>query len=394
MCCGGRLAALLAASLLSVASAMPASGHLRTPRRYRSLGTDDASSCPVCGDAEVVGHFPAEIGEASGLAASIQHKDVLYIVSDGAPEWMFWAVSGTGELLSRFTLTGIDYPEGMGAGEPAANGKQYGDMEAISVGPCAGGLAGDCIFIADTGCNCARPASNCTWLRKEGTSSLMQFQEPASLPRDGSTVQLEGQRLWFKFPNSENFDVETLMVSPQGELFIVNKLDAGSHSLFRIPAASSDHESPAVAERVVDLKKSPQGGKFDSSGVPEDAVTDGSLQVVDGQVVGVSLTTSRQMQHYKVSSNIQAALETEPCLAPYPSSVNHVEGLSWDRENGGSYLFLKDPQHGESPKKDVTHHSLYKVQCKASPLMLESSAVVRVPAFWLMTLVIMIVFTC
>ncbi|VDI38459.1 Hypothetical predicted protein, partial [Mytilus galloprovincialis] len=145
----------------------------------------------------VTSHY---IHEASGLCASRQHPNMLYTHNDSGDTHRIYAIDGSNG--QRKALIWID-------------GAHSTDWEDIACGPCAGG-SGNCVYIADTGGNAGGDAN-----------TIYRIREPDYLNGDmhvsiDSTLQFS----W------DQHDCETVMVDPNGEVYVVSKVSAGHHAKF------------------------------------------------------------------------------------------------------------------------------------------------------------------
>ena len=184
--------------------------------------------------------------EASGLAISRRSPGRLWAHNDSG-EPVIFAVSASG-AVSRVRLTGV----------------AVDDWEAIAVGDCPGG---SCVYIGDIGDNNGR--------RKQIT--VYRLAEPAG--GDGS-VQVK-DIFHATYPDGAH-DAETLLVSPDGTLYIVTKGETGGVSLYRFPKELRPGATHKL-ERV--------GKPRDSNKVAEDRrITDGTLSA-DGKWVALRSKT-------------------------------------------------------------------------------------------------------
>jgi hypothetical protein len=174
------------------------------------------------------------IPEASGLAISRRVPGRLWTHND----------SGQPEL---FTL---DHGGRVTARVPVA-GAEVEDWEAVATGPCP---AGDCLFIADIGDNDAvRPFV-----------TVYRLEEPADSPPSSLAADV----VRATYPDGPR-DAETLLVTPDGRLFIVTKSRNASGAIYRFPAGFQAGASVRL-ERV----GKPRG---DGEGPVDEPVTDGAV---------------------------------------------------------------------------------------------------------------------
>lgn len=145
--------------------------------------------------------LPAEINESSGVAWSIRHPGVIWTINDGRDQNLY-AVDSTGALLARVSM---DLPE-------------VWDVEDLSIAPCG---AESCLFVADIGDN----------YRFRDTISVYRVREP-DLDAERATVESFHMRL----PDGP-VDIEAMLLSQAGELWLLSKGNREPVSLFRYPGA-------------------------------------------------------------------------------------------------------------------------------------------------------------
>jgi phytase-like protein len=178
-----------------------------------------------------------ELGEASGIAASRRTPGTFWALNDsGQP--VIYALDAMGKVTARVRLTGATVD----------------DWEAITVGPCA---SGTCLYVGDIGDN--------NGSRKAIT--IYRLPEPA--PGDSSA---QPDVIHATYPDGPQ-DAESLLVTPDGSLYIVTKGEKGSVALYRFPrelradstlrlqrvARPRDPGQSPNSERITDAAASPQG---------------------------------------------------------------------------------------------------------------------------------------
>ena len=178
-----------------------------------------------------------ELPEGSGLAAS------------RASGGRFWTHNDSGEPV----LFSLDR-EGRVTGRLQVSGAEVQDWEAIAVGPCP---AGTCIYIADIGDNEA----------KRSRITVYRIAEPGAAA--GSAV---AEVYHARYPDGAH-DAESLLIAPDGRLYIVTKGDTGPVALYRFPSqlhsgatmqlervgAPRPADPAARDERITDGSVSPDG---------------------------------------------------------------------------------------------------------------------------------------
>ncbi|XP_059166020.1 uncharacterized protein LOC131948431 [Physella acuta] len=194
-----------------------------------------------------------KIDEISGLAISRVHANIAYMHNDKVDVNRFFAVDLiTGNIVATFTInnaTNVDW-------EDMAYGPCFDDCKS---GTCSTGTnpARNCLYIGDTGSNGFRPTANV----------IYAVQEPASL-QDGS-VDLVGT---LRFNWTEP-DVETLLLSPDAQLFVVSKTFGGRGKIAQLPATAWNSGSVANLDvsqtatlQINTTNRDPLGGDISRDG--------------------------------------------------------------------------------------------------------------------------------
>jgi hypothetical protein len=194
--------------------------------------------CPTPGTVENRGAGPTGLVEASGLVASRQHPGVLYAHNDSGDTARVFAFDDTGTAIATLTIAGATHT----------------DWEDIAIGPCP---AGSCIYVGDIGDNGTnRP-----------TKTVYRFPEP-DLVGGPATVTINNVEAFpFSYPVGLDFfhNAETLLVHPDGGVYVVTKEDAGD------PSVVFEFPQPLVAGQTATLTKLatlpfPSGNQPDISG--------------------------------------------------------------------------------------------------------------------------------
>jgi hypothetical protein len=219
-----RICALLMGGLLLA----PASG---------APSQQPAASAPDCRPDGPLVRVP-ELPEASGLAVSRLTASRLWAHNDsGEPQLV--ALNAQGKVTGRMRVSGA----------------KVEDWEAIAVGPCP---AGSCIYVGDIGDNEA----------KRDRVTIYRISESKGTSDAPDTAEA----FHATYPDGAH-DAETLLVSPEGRLFIVTKGDTGPVALYAFPrelraGATSRLErigqpresgKPSQANRITDGSVSPDG---------------------------------------------------------------------------------------------------------------------------------------
>jgi hypothetical protein len=162
--------------------------------------------------------LPAALGEASGAAASRQHRGIVWTHNDSAEPVLF-AVDASNRVAGRVRLTGADVV----------------DWESVTVAACP---QGSCLFVGDIGDNKA----------ERDHVTVYRVREPALDAQSSEPVT----RLVARYPDGPR-DAEALIVLPPGRIFVVTKGDKSPVDVYRFPEQSQSR-TPAVLERVRTLR--------------------------------------------------------------------------------------------------------------------------------------------
>ena len=100
------------------------------------------------------------------------------------------------------------------------SGATVEDWEAVSAGPCP---TGSCLYVADIGDNNAR----------RDHITVYRLTEPGDTPSGGITAGVDAFHA--RYPDGAH-DAETLLVTPDGGLYIVTKGSTGTVAIYGFPA--------------------------------------------------------------------------------------------------------------------------------------------------------------
>jgi hypothetical protein len=202
-----------------------------------SLGWSDVSTtrqvaAPQCRPSGSLVRIPG-LSEGSGIAVSRRTPGRL------------WAHNDSGDPV----LVALD-TRGSVTGRVQVSGVKVDDWEAVAIGPCPGG---SCIYIADVGDNGAG--------RKRIT--IHRVSEPST--EDSVAVK---DTFHATYPDGAH-DAETLLVAPDGGLFIVTKGETDPVALYRFPR----ERRPGATHQLERVGKPRASGRVSET----DRITDGSV---------------------------------------------------------------------------------------------------------------------
>lgn len=214
----------------------------------------------------------ADVREASGIAASREHDDVLWVHNDSEGGAVVFSISTTGEMLGRVTL----------------NGAHNRDWEDIAVGHCpVGGPDGDCLYLADIGDNRATREAIGIWVTAEPH------------PRDQESADAVFVRL--RYPDGPR-DAEAMAVLPDGSLIIVSKGREHPVSVYR----SGPLEWPTAPEQEAQLTLV-QRLTAQPASLPDQITGSGADR--DGRI---AVRSYASLQFYRLESDSLIPLLPEP----------------------------------------------------------------------------------
>jgi hypothetical protein len=197
----------------------------------------------------------SDLPEASGVAISRRSPGSVWAHNDSGRATLV-GIDARGAVQTRVQLTGI----------------KIDDWEAIAVGTCPGG---SCVYIADIGDNDAR--------RKQIT--LYRIPEPAA---SESSVAVK-EVFHATYPDGAH-DAETLLVTPDGGLYLVTKGDTSAVALYKFPRDLR----PGASHRLERVGQPRGSGKPSAS----DRITDGTVSPDGAWVV---LRTNDALTFYRAS---------------------------------------------------------------------------------------------
>ena len=231
------------------------------------------TSCGACAsytDPEAVGRVETDaITELSGLAASRTRDGVFYTHNDSGDGARFFAIDRTGALLATYTLEGVD-----------AN-----DIEDVGVGPCH---EGSCLYLADIGDND----------KKRANIAIYRTPEPSG---PGGPVRAVTTKL--TYPDGPH-NAEALLVSPEGDLVIVEKSPTGTGGVYLLDKDRAKSATEAVLTRIATLTLPAEAGGL---------VTGGAFHPCEKRV---TLRTYTAMFEYRFTGGLETMFASPPTLIP------------------------------------------------------------------------------
>lgn len=210
---GRRMRALASAALLACAAGCTADADADPAARADAADTLRWE----CGITEGEVTLTGDVYEASGAALDPRQPGVFWTHGDSGQEPTLFAMSGNGRLLGRVRVDG------------ASNR----DWEDMAIGPCPGGT---CVYVGDIGDNAARGVD------------LVLYRAPLPGPGDGKTQP--AQAFQARFPGGGR-DAESLFVTAEGEIYVINKGRESAVELWRWPTPLQ--AGPVQLERVREI---------------------------------------------------------------------------------------------------------------------------------------------
>ncbi|XP_045191172.1 uncharacterized protein LOC123547991 [Mercenaria mercenaria] len=244
----------------------------------------------------------SDLDEASGLCASRQHPGIFYTHNDKGGRNRIYAVNGTTAQVDAVLV--ID----------GANSK---DWEDVACGKCFGHLNDNCLYIGNIGDAGGHGSA----------TTIYRVQEPAVLNSlMHVTVDATLHYSWGEV------DAETLMLTPDAEMYIVSKVDGGKGLIAHIPSSGWGSSQPVQLHSnqrldVTSTHNDPVGGDISP----------------DGQEVLIKVRD--HVLHYNMngSKDYLAVLSGSPVQLPY---IHEKRGESVAFSiDGQSYYTLGEGQH-------------------------------------------------
>lgn len=257
-----------------------------------------AGECPDFHPAEVVGEVGAAgLDELSGLAASRLNPGIYWTHNDKGGQNAVFAITEEGEWRGTWILVGA-----------AAN-----DWEDIAIGPGPGGLH---VYVGDTGNNN---------LNREFHSILRFPEQEVSMEGVPTTVVFSDfETLFYRYPNDQRFDAETLLVDPiTGDIVLVtrDRQGIGFSLVWRIPGDTEWDGTIVEPEFIANLFL--PGGLQIKGG---DVSPDGALVAL---VHHRNSTGSTEIRLHRRSEGNTFGFQVGACrVLPHPNTPQ-TEAVAW-----------------------------------------------------------------
>ena len=250
----------------------------------RTIATTSSASTACTADGPLA--RLAQLPEASGLAFSGGAAGRLWTHNDSSDPVLF-VLDTSGSVTGRVQLSGATVV----------------DWEAVSVGPCP---SGSCIFVGDIGDNNAR----------RDRITVYRLTEPA-----GANVAVPAEAFHATYPDGPQ-DAETLLVAPDGGIYIVTKGSTGPIALYRFPRSLS-------AGAVVRLERV---GTPRSSGrvANKEEITDGAVSPDGARIV---LRTHDALFFYRASDLLAGNWRVEQTADLTEIAEPQGEGVAFGPDN-------------------------------------------------------------
>ncbi|XP_033724782.1 uncharacterized protein LOC117314787 [Pecten maximus] len=244
--------------------------------------------------------------QTSGLCASRVHPNILYAHNDKGDGPKLYAISAlTGEQKKTIHIYGA----------------HNHDWEDIACGPCDGS-GGHCIYIGDIGDHSGDGARNI----------IYKIREPAVMDLMGGdiTVDVEAQLRFIWNPPQQ--DSETLMVDPQGNVYVISKVANGKGQVGMIDSSAWENSTIAVVANLTTLPLST--GNEDPSG--------GDISLDGNEIL---IQTHHQVFYWQRTpgSSVRDTLMQNPISVPFHYN-KHVDSVAWDAQGRGYYT-LSEEEH-------------------------------------------------
>jgi hypothetical protein len=242
-----------------------------------------------------------EIDEASGLAHSWAHADILYTHNDSGGDPYVFMLDTLGEYRGKIILEGVENR----------------DWEDIAVGP-GPDQNSAYIYVGEIGDNYSR----------HDNIFLYRFKEPQHLEDE---IYLKPEIITLSYPDGPK-DAETLMVDPEnGDVYILSKRDS-SNTLYKAEADKLVGKSEVTLEKI--------------RRYPITMSTGGDISK-DGRQILVKNYWVVYHWARMPGESISAAMKRDPILLPY-NPEPQGEAIAFSKD-GNSYYTLSEKRMRMEP---------------------------------------------
>ncbi|HKP59421.1 MAG TPA: hypothetical protein VJV78_22005 [Polyangiales bacterium] len=247
----------------------------------------------------------AELEALSGLASSRAQPDIVFVHNDHDRP-VVYALDLQGRLHARITLEGAT----------------ASDIEDIAVGPCGNQT---CVFLGDIGDNAAT----------RGEYAVLRFVEPKVPNEPGSSAMTATfERYRFTYEDGSH-NAESLMVGPDGSLYIVTKLAPGSGGKVAANGVSSVYK---LAASALSTSESARATKVATLTVPMTGDLAASAAAAHPCGQGFLLRTYNRVYEFVTppGASFESAFTATPSVVAMPDEPQS-EGIDY-RPNGRGFV--------------------------------------------------------
>lgn len=300
--------------------------HDHPPAAAADAGTRATKGCSKWGDPTPLGAFDPGLGlpEVSGLAASREDPDLLWVHNDSGDGARFYALARSGTLRAVFEL----------AGEVAV------DWEDMAAGPCPSNLAPTpgtpCLFLGDIGDNKARRSSVRLHVVRE--PSIDPHADPA---RPIPITPLASMTLTYE---DGPHNAEALVVDPEGTPFLLTKGSHGTErAVYRLDAPITPGGSAVLHRLFTFLEDEPDPNNHLITAADLDPSGSYLLLRTYGSIAELTLPAGMKPESLAEATMHLLPAATEP----------QGEAIAWDRD-AQAYLTASEGSG-----------TIYRVACQA-----------------------------
>ena len=216
------------------------------PRANAQPEPSDNSTCTV---PAVVARLPAELYEASGVAASLRHPGIWWMLVDDGPARIM-AIDSTGAVRATVPIQGA----------------RNRDWESLTSARCG---SGSCLYIGDIGDND----------RRRDVITVYRVAEP-----DLKSTPVRADAFGMRYPQGK-FDAEAIFVLPEERLYLLTKGRSEPLTLYRYPGVLN--RDSTVALQPIQ--------RFSESFVQLPDMITGAGATADGKYIAIRTYSSLQL---------------------------------------------------------------------------------------------------